>query len=145
MTCEQEFLQQLRQRGFRLTTQRELVLKALHQIERPASADEIYTQVTGAHTGMELSTVYRTLDLLNSLRLVTVIDAGDKQRRYELVEHSAPHLHLVCRMCGKISGVELDLLPSLLEYVRQVMHFATDFSNITISGVCQECQNLPED
>ena len=76
MSCEQEFFKQLHQRGFRLTPQRELVLKVLHEIDRAASADEIYTQVSARNSAVELSTVYRTLDLLTSFNLVTVIDAG---------------------------------------------------------------------
>jgi Fur family transcriptional regulator, ferric uptake regulator len=144
MSCEQEFFKQLHQRGFRLTPQRELVLKVLHEIDRAASADEIYTLVSASSAEVELSTVYRTLDLLTSFNLVTVIDAGEKQRRYELAQHNPPHLHLVCRVCGKIIGVELNQISALQDYVRQVVHFHTDFSNLTISGICQTCEELQE-
>jgi Fur family transcriptional regulator, ferric uptake regulator len=139
MSCEQEFFKQLHQRGFRLTPQRELVLKVLHQVDRPASVDELYACVAGTDPRVELSTVYRTLDLLTGMNLVTVIDSGDKQRRFELVERSAPHLHLVCRECGKITGIELAQLSALAEQIRAVAHFHTDFSNLTISGVCEKC------
>lgn len=139
MSCEEIFLKQLHQRGFRLTPQREQVLLVLHQLGRAASADEIYTRVAKLNANLELSTVYRTLDLLNSFDLVAVIDAGEKQRLFELRHDSAPHLHLVCRVCGKVVGVELDLLQPLLDHIQTTLHFRTDLNNFAISGLCANC------
>ena len=143
MSCEEIFLKQLHQRGFRLTPQREQVLLVLHQLDRAASADEIYTRVASLNPNVELSTVYRTLDLLNSLDLVAVIDVGDRQRLFELCQDSIPHLHLVCRVCGKIVGVELDLLQPLLDHVTARLQFHTDLSNISIPGICATCAPGP--
>lgn len=84
---------------------------------------------------------YRTLDLLNAIIIVTMIDRGDKQRLFELAGHSAPHLHLVCRICGKITAVELTYLHSLFEHIHQDLQFQTDLSSLTSVGVCQNCQS----
>ena len=139
MSCEELFLTQLRQRGYRLTPQRELVLLVLHQIGYPASADEIFELVSSQNASVELSTIYRTLDLLASMNLVSIIDAGDKQRLFELVGKEAPHLHLVCRTCGKIIGFESDLLLPLLESIKDSIHFAAEISSLTIPGFCAQC------
>jgi Fur family transcriptional regulator, ferric uptake regulator len=157
MSCEGLFLEQLRQRGFRLTSQRELVLQGLHQIGHPVPAEELFAWVLEHSSGLgprkwvglgsqktpglELSTVYRTLDLLHALNIVTIIDRGDKQRLFELAGHSAPHLHLVCRICGKITAVELTHLHSLFEHIHQDLQFQTDLSSLTLVGVCQNCQS----
>ncbi len=145
MTCERIFLSQLHKRGFRLTPQRELVLFALHQIGHPATAEEIYALVAERSASVELSTIYRTLDLLGSMNLATVIDAGDKQRLFELVGSQAPHVHLVCRVCGRISGVEIDLFQPLLERFAEQDRFHADLSNLTIPGLCAECARAKAD
>jgi Fur family ferric uptake transcriptional regulator len=139
MSCEELFLKQLRQHGYRLTPQRELVLLVLHQIGHPAPAEEIFKLVAGQNDGIELSTVYRTLDLLTSMNLVSIIDAGEKERLFELEGKEAPHLHLVCRGCGKIIGYESDLLLSLMESIKNGAHFAAEIGSLTIPGLCSEC------
>ena len=139
MSCEELFLKQLHQRGFRLTPQRELILVVLHQIGHPASAEEIYKLVAEKTGSVELSTVYRTLDLLNSMNMVTLIDLGEK-RLFELTGIPAPHLHLVCRSCGNITGLELDLIQPLLDHLQEKIHFTPDLGSITITGLCEDCK-----
>ena len=139
MSCESLFTEQLHQRRFRLTPQREMVLVELHQLGRPATAEEIYARVAQKSASVELSTVYRTLDLLNSMNLVTMIDCGDKQRQYELVGNIAPHIHLVCKNCGEIAGVDLGLLQPFLSHLKENAHFLADLGNFTISGLCEAC------
>jgi Fur family ferric uptake transcriptional regulator len=69
MACEEVFLQKLRERGFRLTPQREMVLSAMHEIEGLATADQIYGRVQEQSSAVDISTVYRTLDLLQEFAL----------------------------------------------------------------------------
>jgi len=143
MSCEELFLTQLRKRGFRLTPQREMVLVVLHHIGHPASAEEIFGLVAEKSASVERSTIYRTLDLLVSMQMVTVIDISEKQQRlFELVENRVPHLHLVCRACGKIIGVELDFLQPLMDQLIEEKGFHTDFSNLTLPGICKECEGV---
>ena len=95
MACEKVFLERLRASGLRLTPQREMVLSAMHQIEGMATAEEIYAKVQALSSAVDISTVYRTLDLLKELDLVACIDPDDQQYRYELIGVHGPHLHLV--------------------------------------------------
>jgi Fur family ferric uptake transcriptional regulator len=139
MSCEKLFLNELRQRGYRLTSQREAVLLTLHEFAFPVSVDEIFNRVTQKNGDVELTTVYRTLDLLNSLGLVAIIDSGDKQRLYELVASNHPHLHLVCRVCGKISGMEFASFQPLVDQIKRQAHFSVDLGSITVQGTCLDC------
>ena len=82
MCCEERFLQQLRERGFRLTPQREMVLHVLHDAEEHASAEELYARVSVLSSAVDISTVYRTLELLEEFHLVASFDLGDGERRY---------------------------------------------------------------
>jgi len=141
MSCEKRFSNQLRQQGLRLTSQRKSVLFALHAMAHPASVEEIYTRAAANDAHLELTTVYRTLDLLHSLGMVIIIDRGDKQRLYELVENNTPHLHLVCRECGQITDVELSLFQPLVEILKNTIHFTSDLGSITIQGVCGHCES----
>lgn len=140
MSCNDYFLKQLRLQGLRLTPQRKLVLLLMHEVGHPATAEEIYNLVITRTNDIELSTVYRTLDLLNSMSLVTIINKGDKQRFYELVVGGLPHLHLACKQCGKITGIDLDQIHPLQQQLFVENHFQLDLSNITLAGLCENCQ-----
>ena len=142
MTCEQLFANELRQRGYRLTSQREAVLLALHEIAYPAAVDEIFNRASTKSGDLELTTVYRTLDLLNSMGLVAIIDSGDKQRLYELAAGNHPHLHLVCKGCGRITGVDLDQFQPVIDRIKQLAHFSVDLGSITVQGTCTDCAEL---
>ncbi len=139
MSCEGFFIEQLRLRGYRLTPQREIVLRVLHEVGRAATAEEIFARVAEESASVELSTVYRTLDLLSELGMISTIEAGDRQRLYELAGHRAPHFHLVCRSCGTIISVDLDYLQPLFAHLNTIQ-FSPDRGNITIAGLCGACE-----
>jgi Fur family ferric uptake transcriptional regulator len=103
MACEKVFLHKLRERGFRLTPQREMVLSAMHEIKGLTTADEIHARVQEQSSAVDISTVYRTLELLQEFQLVACVDPGDGQHRYELLGIHGPHIHLVCQACGEVS------------------------------------------
>jgi Fe2+ or Zn2+ uptake regulation protein len=81
MSCEKLLRDYLRKRGLRLTHQRELVLSVLHELEAPATAEEIFARVHTRSHNVDISTVYRTLELFQELRLVSGFDAGMAFRR----------------------------------------------------------------
>ena len=142
MACEEVFLERLRKSGLRLTPQREMVLSVMHQIEGVATAEEIHTRVQALSSAVDISTVYRTLDLLKEFDLVACIDSSEQQHQYELVGVHGPHLHLFCRSCGKIIGVELAEARSLTTYLQEVHGFEAELSDVTIPGLCGDCQTL---
>ena len=139
MSCEGRFLQELRERGFRLTPQRELVLSVLHDVEGLATADEIFGQVHAQSSAVDISTVYRTLDLLDEMGMVATVDAGDGQRRFGLLGVHGPHLHLVCNRCGSVSGVDLCAAEALASELHDSFGFAADLGHLTIPGLCVDC------
>ncbi len=142
MSCEKIFIKQLRERGCRLTPQREMVLSVMHQIEGFATAEEIWEKVTQISDCVDISTVYRTLELLQEFQIVAAIDPGNGQRRYELVGVHGPHCHLVCRSCGKVIGVEQSEVKSLVEHLEETHGFAVEINEMTIPGLCRECRAI---
>jgi Fur family ferric uptake transcriptional regulator len=139
MGCEQVFLKQLRERGFRLTPQREMILSVLHDIEGLATVDEIYSRVQRLSASVDVSTVYRTLDLLQEFDLVSCVDPGEGQRRYELLGIHGPHLHLVCQNCGQVIAADLEIAKSFGKCLQAEYGFQPALDHLSIPGLCPTC------
>jgi Fur family ferric uptake transcriptional regulator len=139
MACEEIFLRELRGRGFRMTPQREMVLSAMHETEGLATADDIYRRVQRISNAVDISTVYRTLELLQELSLVAAVEGNDGQRSYELLAGHGRHAHLVCRKCGVVLGAEMAPFDALAGKIRHDHGFRVDVENLTFAGLCAGC------
>ena len=129
----------LRENGHRLTPQRMLVIEILHDAERHISAEEIYRQLHRRYPYANISTVYRTLELLKELDLVTEADFGEGRVRYHVAEKGHHH-HLVCQSCGKIIDLEEPALHPLKDTLLREYGFAADLRHLAISGKCGDCR-----
>lgn len=135
MSCTQA----LQEKGYRLTPQRLMVVDALHSVDQHISAEEIFAQVRARYPYANISTVYRTLELLKELGLVTEIALGDGRVRYHPAEKGHHH-HLVCQKCGSIIDLpELVLLP-LKEALSRDYQFKADLKHLAIFGLCAKCE-----
>jgi len=140
MSCQEEFLAKLRERGFRMTPQREAVLTVLHDLEEHASADEIHARALQLNATVDIATVYRTLELLQEFGLLAVIELGDGLRRYELSAVHGTHHHLRCRRCGALVRIEAAQIEPFLQALQQQLGFRAEAEHLVISGLCQACQ-----
>lgn len=140
MSCETTFFQQLRKRGFRLTPQREMVLSAMHQMQGFVTADEIYERVRAVSSAVDISTVYRTLDLLHEFRVIATVDTGDDQRRFRLSDAENPCAHLVCRACGEVIAVDPAQIRSFELSLMERHGFEIDLSHLSVPGLCRNCR-----
>jgi Fur family ferric uptake transcriptional regulator len=129
---------QLRARGFRLTPQRQLVLEAVISLGH-ATPDEIAEEVRRTASGVNLSTVYRTLELLEELGLVTHAHLGHGAPTYHAAD-DADHLHLVCRRCGAIEEMPPDVLDQAVQQIATDRGFAVDVGHFAIFGTCAACR-----
>ena len=139
MACEEIFLKRLRERGLRLTPQREMILSVLHEVEGLPTAEEVYARVHALSSAVDISTVYRTLDLLSELDLVAGLDSGDNQRRYELLGLHGLHIHLICESCGQVVGIAPEEAQPLSERLMARYGFDAHVDHLSISGLCREC------
>src|ERR687887_718592 len=107
----------LKQRGLRMTPQRQLILDAVASMHGHVSADQVYQQVVRQFPDVNISTVYRTLEVLEELGMVrhTHFHAGGAQ--YQRTDEAA-HQHLVCTRCGADSELDLAVLEPLAEELR---------------------------
>lgn len=141
MSCEEIFLEKLRKRGFRLTPQREIVLSILHQMNSPASVEKIFEKIQAVSNAVDISTVYRTLDLLQDFNLVISVDLGENHRVFKLVGAEEPHLHLVCERCDAVVGVDIHPAESFAATLMEKCGFQTDLTRLNIPGLCENCRN----
>ena len=129
--------EQLRARGYRVTPQRQLVLEAVARLDH-ATPEEIGAQVQQTARGVNISTIYRTLELLEQIGMVTHTHLGHGAPTY----HSATdedHLHLVCRVCGQIIETDVSVADHLIEDLATQQGFVTDVTHFAIFGRCKDC------
>lgn len=129
----------LRDGGYRLTPQRLMVLEAIHRADTHISTEEIYTQVKARYPYANISTIYRTLELLGELGLVVKADFGEGYLRYHYAEKGHHH-HLICQKCGKVMNLAETPLLALKETLLRDYQFKANLSHLAIFGECHECQ-----
>jgi Fur family ferric uptake transcriptional regulator len=133
----------LRDSGYRLTPQRELILAAVEKLGH-ATPDEVLAEVREHSSAVNASTVYRTLEVLEGLGLVRHAHLSDRAPTYHSVSDHE-HFHLVCRNCGRVVSVGPGMLTSLTERLRDEQNFAVDVGHLTVFGACVECpEETPE-
>ena len=129
----------LSEQGYRLTPQRMMVLSAIENSDDHISAEEIYAQIVAKYPSVNISTVYRTLELLKRLGLVTETDLGEGRVRYHPAEKGHHH-HLVCQECGAIIDLDESLLAPLKSALLQEYKFQADLRHLAILGRCIQCR-----
>jgi len=128
----------LRERGLRLTPQRQLVLEAVHNL-RHATPEQVHTAVREVAAGINITTVYRTLELLEELGLVRHTHLSHGSPTYHPAGHDQ-HVHLVCRNCGTVSEFDPKLLEPLTERLADERGFLVDVGHVALFGVCLSCK-----
>ena len=131
---------ELLEQGYRLTPQRMMVVNAIENSDHHISAEEIYKQVSARYPHINISTIYRTLELLKRLGLVTETNLGDERVRYHSSEKGHHH-HLICQKCGRIIDLDETLLYPLKEALKDKYGFNADLRHLAIFGNCLDCKS----
>ncbi|MBA7658880.1 Ferric uptake regulation protein [subsurface metagenome] len=129
----------LRELGYRLTPQRQLILTALQESDDHISAEEIHAQVRVKYPHVNISTVYRTLELLKNLHLVTETDLGGRRFRYHYADKGHHH-HLICERCGTTIETAESPFLSLKRTLLKEYGFKASISHLAIFGRCANCR-----
>jgi Fur family ferric uptake transcriptional regulator len=128
------FEARLRDGGYRRTEQRREVWEAVGRL-RHATPDRIASELPGVDT----STVYRALEVLVEVGLITHTHIGHGPPIYHAVDET-PHLHLVCQRCGAQSSADVSLATGLLEALLNEHGFAADLDYMSLPGLCAKCR-----
>jgi Fur family ferric uptake transcriptional regulator len=128
----------LREQGYRLTPQRLMILDAVIAGEGHVTAEAIHQTVASEYPDMSPSTVYRTLETLRDLGLVTETDMGSGRVEYHFADQ-AKHHHLVCRRCGTVAQLPHDFFAPLAGRLTNEYGFQAEMSHFAVFGLCREC------
>jgi Fur family ferric uptake transcriptional regulator len=135
---QERLVSRLRARNIRVTPQRAMILRAIESMPGHLTAEEVYRAVQAESPYVNLATVYRTLDLLKSLDLITDADMGTGATHYALRSH-ADHHHAICRACRHSVEFPDHLLDSLVSHLYSDYHFQAEANHVVVFGLCTHC------
>jgi Fur family ferric uptake transcriptional regulator len=127
----EDVLALLRGTGHRVTVPARTVLEALFAAREPLAAEQIAP-------ALEAASVYRNLERLQQLGVVTHVHAGHGPGRYVLAR-GGPREYLVCERCGRITSVEPAQLDEVRAHVRAAFGHEARFTHFPIHGLCADC------
>lgn len=142
MTCEEETADLLRRAGHKMTPQRLMIVRALRHARGHVTAAHITEQVREVYPFVDISTVYRTLDVLKRMRLATATDMGAGDAMFEWAPEQ-PHHHLICSSCGHVAELDHSYLDDLSRRLDADFGFEPDLHHFAIFGLCRECRLGP--
>jgi Fur family ferric uptake transcriptional regulator len=111
----EELLQNLREQGYRITPQRETVIRIFQEAgDKHLSAEDVFDVLQAKKEAISLATTYRTLRMLVKMNILRELDFAESHKHYELVEEGeAPHHHIICLNCNKTIEFEDELINKL--------------------------------
>lgn len=131
----------LRGRGYRVTPQRVLVREILQRSAGHLSAQDVHAAVLARLAGIELSTIYRVLELFVRLGLVAKSDLGEGRAVYEWCPEHAAHHHLICEHCGGVTHFGSPRLGALIAEECAAVHFEPRDVDLAVAGTCRQCRS----
>jgi Fur family transcriptional regulator, ferric uptake regulator len=137
MSC----LETLKDQGLKLTPQRRLIVDIIHDARSHLTAEDIIARVQKKMPGVNKSTIYRTLELLENAGCVLKSEADD-----HFIYHHAEeghHHHLICSRCGRTEECSDNIFLAVEKTLSNKYGFQVDFKHLVISGLCRSCRNQP--
>ncbi|NLY42799.1 MAG: transcriptional repressor [Clostridiaceae bacterium] len=125
--------------GCKMTKQRKAILEILMDSRTCLSAEEIFIKAKNINPNICLTTVYRTIELLASYRMLNKIDIGDNKYRYEINSNTHYH-HIICMGCKKMFKVQGCPVPDFESSIRAQTKFKIIGHRLEVYGYCPECQ-----
>ena len=129
----------IKERGYRLTPQRQIILDVLQEAGAHCTPEEVYQLVQTRSSAINRTTVYRTLEFLVRLGLVTTAHLQGNQVIYELASEN-PHHHLVCQQCDKVDMIDHTLVEAMIMDVETHTGYKVNTDHLVLFGVCPHCQ-----
>ncbi|MDQ2676466.1 MAG: transcriptional repressor [Actinomycetota bacterium] len=130
----------LRERGLKASSPRAAVLESIGRQECVVSAQDIANDLRRRRHKVGIATVYRTLEVLEELRLVQRLDLGGESARFEpALPDGHHHHHFVCRRCGEAIPFEDPALERAIESLGERLAASVDEHDVILKGRCPDC------
>lgn len=121
----------------KITKPRLEIMKILKSNHKPLTISEISGKLSD--DSIDLATVYRTMNLLEELNIVSLIDFKDEFKRYELIYDRHHHHHIVCKKCKKVENVETCILDNIEKFLTKKGYTEITHS-LEFFGICGDCR-----
>lgn len=134
-----DVVNRLKDKGYRITAQRQAMVEQLVESNQALSAFEIWEKLKVQYKDISLDTVYRNLHVLVDLGALIPIKAmGKESVRYELV-YSSHHHHIVCVKCGQTQCIDYCPIDPRLIIMLKTHGYELVRHNLELFGICQQC------
>jgi Fur family ferric uptake transcriptional regulator len=134
-------LARLNEAGYRNSAGRRAVVEALGREHCAVSARDIEQRLRGTDRDVGRATIYRSLEQLDELHLVTRVDVGDGTARFEpRLPGGEHHHHLICDSCGVVEPFEDEALERAVQRLSRQVDFRVDEHDIVLHGACGRCR-----
>lgn len=140
MSCGDRLKDEIRKAGYRVTPQRAVILETVAHMEGHRSAHEVYEHARERLPGLNLATVYRTLDTLHHAGLIDLFSVAPDSMRFSLHDASNAHAHLYCKNCGVLLEVDIKPFKRLATELEHEIGFVIDSSHMSFQGLCHRCR-----
>jgi Fe2+ or Zn2+ uptake regulation protein len=137
MRTADELTDLFRERGLRVTPQRQVIFRLLHANDAHPTVESLYDSARSEMPTISLKTVYQTVHDLEAMGEVTLLDLGTGSVRVD-PNVGQRHHHLICTVCGKVRDVTIDV-DGLRLGARDRRGFSVDDVQVHFRGVCDEC------
>ncbi len=131
-------LERLSAGGYKLTPQRKAILRVLEHSDRHLTAEEVAEELARQNQAVSVATIYRNLNLLVDLGLVSKLELHDSPARFEL--NRGHNHHLVCLGCGSVIKLDVCPMQGLIDDVISKQDFLVCQHHFEITGYCRACQ-----
>jgi Fe2+ or Zn2+ uptake regulation protein len=135
-----EIMQLIREKGFKSTVYRKMLLELLIREHRPLSVGEMLEFFSQKKMEPNKTTLYREVYFLIDQGILKELDLGDDRKRYEL-SHLDHHHHLICEKCNSIEDVVIDEdLKTIEKNILVRNSFKVTDHTLEFFGLCKKCK-----
>jgi len=134
----ESYAQILKTHELKATPQRLAILENIDHAGH-ISIEELFTSLNPKFPSLSLATIYKNLRSMSEVGIVNELNVPGQKNHFELVKEC--HFHLVCKCCGRIEDIHLDIDP-LIDEARHKSQFSIENSELYLSGLCHQCQDL---
>lgn len=140
-------MQDLRNRGVRITAQRRALLDAIQEADVHLDAATLLERARGRNSRVDRATVYRTLDLLKKFGLIDELDLMhlNGEKHYYEARTKSDHIHLACFRCGSVEEFTSSLYDELKAEIARMRGFHVQVSRLEVGGLCASCARQSRD
>ena len=144
-SIDSQFKKTLREKGYFITHQRELILEQLLTVNSHFDIEEFFQLIRSRNIPVSRATVYRTIACLEKIGCIRKTNFDEAHAHFEIVlGEKVHHEHLVCQRCGAVTEFSYDHLEKHIQTMAKSHGFRISSHSLEIFGVCAACQSAME-